>query len=72
MTTTVISLKGRDPETGELLNKISITIYVKGQAFPTLVYCRDWTASRRYLAGAEFKRIAATVDHLAITNREAT
>jgi hypothetical protein len=69
--TTTISPAGRDPETGELLNKISITIYIKGQPLPMFIYCRDWTASRRYLASADFKRIAATVDHLAITNREA-
>lgn len=69
--TTTVSPAGRDRDTGELLNKISITIYVKGELLPRLVYCRDWTASRKFLASAEFKSIADTVDHLAITNREA-
>lgn len=69
--TDTVSPIGRDRETGELLNKISITIYLKGQPFPMFVYCQNWTAARKFLASADFKRIADTVDHLAITNREA-
>jgi hypothetical protein len=69
--TTAVSPAGRDRETGELLNKISINIHVKGELLPRLVYCRDWTAARKFLASAEFKHIADTVERLTITNREA-
>lgn len=62
---------GRDPETGELISKISITINHAATMLPSFVWCRDWAAARKFLASAEFKRIADDVSFVTLTNREA-
>lgn len=60
---------GRDPVTGELLNKISIDVHLADQS--SLMYtARDWKAARTYLASAEFRSIADQVDFVTLTNRE--
>lgn len=63
---------GRDPETGELVNKISINIHHAATMLPSFVWCRDWNAARKFLASAEFKAIADDVSFVTITNREAS
>ena len=63
---------GRDPETGDLLNKFVIAINVTGRSLPSLVYATDWAGVRKFLASNDFKRIAADVEGLTVTNREAS
>lgn len=59
---------GRDPVTGELLNKISIDVHLGDE---TQMYAaRDWKAARTFLASAEFRKIADRVDFVTLTNRE--
>lgn len=58
----------RDPNTGDLTNKLSALIHLRGQLLPGLVEVRDWPAMRRWLAGAEFKAIADRVTSITITN----
>ena len=66
-----VSLLGRDPETGELLAPISIDIHHAATMLPSFVYCKSWAAASKFLASPEFKRIAADVSFVTITNREA-
>lgn len=60
---------GRDPVTGELLNKIGIDVHLGGGDM-MMYTARDWKAARTFLASAEFSAVAGQVDFVTITNRE--
>ena len=71
MTSPSPSPMGRDPQTQELINKISIDITIKGEFLPRFIYARNWDAARQYLATDAFAAIADKVQFLTLTNREA-
>jgi len=68
--TTKPSPLGTD-ESGQLINKISIDINLKGEFLPRFVYARDWASARAYLDSDDFAAIADRVQFVTLTNREA-
>lgn len=60
----------RDPETGELIHKVCITVRTTDRPLSFFVNCANWASAVAYLDSDEFKDIAHTVEHLTINNRE--
>ncbi len=49
---------------------IAVDIDLVGERLPLVVSCLDWAAAWKYLASAEFKKIADRVERVTITNRD--